>query len=122
MKAFCLRNQNDHFSRKRSAYGPLATSKDIHSFKFRLPTLQFDDSDRVIKLGHKPECWLLVHAEVLRRTFPLLAPGISDTWNGTSSAPEDIMHPRTKLTVPVRTKALKVVDGTFLLEGKEVRD
>jgi hypothetical protein len=87
-----------------------------------LPTLQFDDSDLVIKLGHQPEYWLLVHAEVLRRTCPLLAPGISDTWNGISSAPEDIMHPRTRQTLSVRTKALKIVDETFLLEGKEVRD
>ena len=122
MKAFCLRSQNDHFSQKHSAYGPLAMSKDINSFKFRLPTLQFDDLDLVIKLGHKPVYWLLVQAEVLRRTCPLLAPGIADTWDGTSSGPEDIMHPRTQLTVPVRTKALKVVDETFLLEGKEVRD
>ena len=96
----------------------MTTSKDRDSFKWQLPSLQFDYFDLVIKLGRKPEDWLLVHSEVLRRTCPLLAPGITATWDHTSSAPEKIMHPRTGQSVQVRTKALKLVDGTFLLEGK----
>lgn len=83
-----------------------------------LPNLQFDGSDLVIKLGHKPEDWLLVHAEVLRSTCPLLARGISETWDNTSSAPDKVKHPRTGAHVAVRTKALKLVDRTYVLEGK----
>ena len=83
-----------------------------------LPNLQFDDSDLVIKLGREPETWLLVHAEVLRSTCSLLAPGISETWDDTSSAPEKVEHPGTGAQVAVRTKALKLVDGTYVLEGK----
>ena len=72
----------------------------------------------MIKLGPKPKDWLLVHAEVLRRMCPLLAPGISGKWDETSSAPDKILHPGTGVQVSVRTKALKLVDGTYNLEGK----
>jgi hypothetical protein len=43
---------------------------------------------------------------------------LSDAWNITSSAPDTIEHPQTGITVPVRVKALKFVDGTYVLEGK----
>lgn len=111
--------QPEHnYSREHSAYGPLTINKDKDSFKSKLPNLQFDSSDLVIKLGRKSEDWLLVHAEVLRKTCSLLAPGISEDWDNTSSAPEVVIHPDTGARVPLRTKALKFVDGTYVLEGK----
>lgn len=62
--------------------------------------------------------WLLVLSEIFRRTCAILRRSFSGIWeNLTSSAPEVIEHPRTGERKRVRTRALKLVDHTWLIEG-----
>ena len=81
--------------------------------------MQFDDFDLVIKLDKDQNLWLLVHAEIFRKTCAILGRSFSGDWeNLTSSAPEVINHSRTGESRKVRTRALNHVDRTWLIEGR----
>ncbi|KAI7157993.1 hypothetical protein KC349_g5154 [Hortaea werneckii] len=79
----------------------------------QLPRLRFDDGDVIIKLSTNPDHHLLVHSDVIRIGQPTLAPALKREW----SVPEVMI---TGKEINVHSLALKSVDQTILLEGKEV--
>jgi hypothetical protein len=72
----------------------------------------------LIKLGPKPKDWLLIHRDIVYKLCPALQPGLSEQWNGAGSGPQKIRHPVTGEDILVWARALKFVDGTFVLEGQ----
>ncbi|KAI7366179.1 hypothetical protein KC354_g4333 [Hortaea werneckii] len=82
----------------------------------QLPRLRFNDGDVIIKLSINPDHHLLVHSDVVRTGLPTLAPALKPEW----SVPEVMKHPITGKEINVYSLALKSVDQTILLEGKEV--
>lgn len=44
-----------------------------------MPILQFEDADVLIKLGPKPDTWLLLHSSVLA-TCPVFRISLSEQW------------------------------------------
>ncbi|GAB1739791.1 hypothetical protein NU219Hw_g4727t1 [Hortaea werneckii] len=82
----------------------------------QLPRLRFDDGDVIIKLSANRDHHLLVHSAVISTGLPTLAPALKPEW----SVPEVVEHPLTEKKVNVRSLALKSVDQTILLEGKDV--
>lgn len=91
-----------------SPHGDLVLNED------GLPWLQFEDADVCIKLGKQPNDWLLVHSEVLAATSPYFARAFSETWGKR----KDVHHPVTGHIVRLKTRALKLVDDSYLLEGQ----
>lgn len=82
--------------------------------------MQFEDVDVVIKLDHNPDEWLFVHSSVLRANSPYFHASLSENWEHTTSGFTKKLHPTTGQEVSVRCRALQVVDGTYLLEGKDL--
>ncbi|KAI7344996.1 hypothetical protein KC320_g8558 [Hortaea werneckii] len=82
----------------------------------QLPRLRFDDGNVIIKLSDNRDRHLLVHSDVIRIGLPTLAPTLKPEW----SHPETIKHPVSGVEVDIHTLALKSVDETILLEGKDV--
>jgi hypothetical protein len=74
----------------------------------------------LIKLGPKPNDWVLVHRDLFYKLWPNLCRGLSEGWNGTSSGPQKMKHPVTGEDILVWGRALKFIaeDGTFVLEGQ----
>ncbi|KAI6817896.1 hypothetical protein KC340_g17532 [Hortaea werneckii] len=81
----------------------------------RLPPLQFENCDVIVKLSADHNRHLLVHSDVIRAGFPTLGPASKPQWN----IPETIKHPLTGKQIDVYRLALKSVEHTILLEGKE---
>lgn len=88
---------------------------------WKLPNLQFHNFDLVIKLDHDPKLWLLVHTDIFLKTCPFLAPSFTERWSKSGAAPEEIENPHTGEPVRIRTRALKLVDDTYVLEGEVSR-
>ena len=84
-----------------------------------MPKLQFEDADVVIKLDYNPEEWLFVHSSVLRANSAYFHASLSENCNHTTSGITKILHPTTGQEVSMRCRALRVVDGTYLLEGQD---
>ncbi|KAM0721386.1 hypothetical protein Q7P37_002310 [Cladosporium fusiforme] len=100
-----------------SSHGKLTAAEGEYAHDPTLPKLQFDDGDLLIKLGRDSIDWLLVHSAVVAAICPVLGVGSSLPWSESSKL-EIITHPSTGKSVNVRTLALNIVEGTFLLEGK----
>ncbi|KAI7341473.1 hypothetical protein KC367_g4989 [Hortaea werneckii] len=82
----------------------------------QLPRLRFDDGNVLIKLSSNRDRHLLVHSDVIQAGLPTLAPTLKPEW----SVPEVIKHPLTEKEINIYSLALKSVDQTVLLEGKDV--
>jgi hypothetical protein len=82
-----------------------------------IPHLRFEHGDLVIKLDRDPSKWLVIHSKVFAVVSPVFAASASDSWKGTAQL-DSIQHPDTGEIVEVRTLALKLVDDTYILEGK----
>ncbi|KAI7085377.1 hypothetical protein KC356_g5925 [Hortaea werneckii] len=82
----------------------------------QLPRLRFDDGNLLVKLSNNRDHHLLVHSDVIKVGLPNLAPTLKPEW----SVPEVIRHPLTGEKINVQSLALKSVDQTILLEGKDV--
>ncbi|KAI6915345.1 hypothetical protein KC334_g26 [Hortaea werneckii] len=81
-----------------------------------LPPLRFEDGDVIIKLSADHNRHLLVHSDVIRAGLPTLGPVLKPVWN----VPQTINHPLTGRQIDVYGLALKSVEHTILLEGKEL--
>lgn len=91
----------------------------LYTYRFaimtdRLPPLQFENCDVIVKLSADHNRHLLVHSDVIRAGFPTLGPASKPQWN----IPETIKHPLTGKQIDVYRLALKSVEHTILLEGK----
>jgi hypothetical protein len=95
----------------------MATSTE--SDRYALPSLQYTRGDVLIKLGHEASDWLVVHSASLSEASPKLKAALSARWEATIGI-DRIQHPRTRESVNVKILALKFVEGTYFLEGKEV--
>ncbi|KAI7407077.1 hypothetical protein KC328_g683, partial [Hortaea werneckii] len=82
----------------------------------QLPKLRFDDGNVLIKLSINRDRYLLVHSDVIKVGLPNLAPTLKREW----SVPEVIKHPLSEKEINIYSLALKSVDQTILLEGKDV--
>ncbi|KAI6855993.1 hypothetical protein KC338_g8638 [Hortaea werneckii] len=82
----------------------------------QLPRLRFDDGNVIIKLSANRGRHLLVHSDVIRIGLPTLAPTLKPEW----SHSETIKHPVSGVEVDIHALALKSVDETILLEGKDL--
>ncbi|KAI7264320.1 hypothetical protein KC345_g8851 [Hortaea werneckii] len=82
----------------------------------QLPPLRFEDGDVIIKLSADPNRHLLLHRDLIRVGLPTLGPALKPVWN----LPETIKHPLTEKEIDVYSLALKSVEHTVLLEGKEL--
>jgi hypothetical protein len=89
------------------------------SDRYALPPLQYTRGDVLIKLGHSQSDWLVVHSSKLSEASPMLQAALSVQWAKTIGT-DKIKHPRTGEDVAVKIMALKLVEGTYFLEGKEV--
>ncbi|GAB7333685.1 hypothetical protein MBLNU13_g05232t1 [Cladosporium sp. NU13] len=85
----------------------------------KIPRLRFEQGDLVIKLGHEPSRWLIIHSKVFAAVSPVFRASTSEAWKETAQL-DAIKHPRTGKDVEVRTLALKRVDDTYILECKDV--
>lgn len=85
----------------------------------KIPRLRFEQGDLVIKLGHEPSRWLIIHSKVFAAVSPVFRASTSEAWKETAQL-DAIEHPRTGKDVEVRILALKRVDDTYILEGKDV--
>jgi hypothetical protein len=95
----------------------MATSDE--SDRYALPPLQYTRGDVLIKLGHQQSDWLVAHSSKLSEASPMLRAALSVRWAKTIGT-DKITHPRTGEDVAVKIMALKFVEGTYFLEGKEV--
>lgn len=71
----------------------------------------------MIKLGDVPSDWLIIHSEVFAAVSPVYKRSTGPAW-AESNKLDLIKHPGTGEEVSVRTLAMKVVDDTYVLEGK----
>ncbi|KAM0721387.1 hypothetical protein Q7P37_002311 [Cladosporium fusiforme] len=83
-----------------------------------LPRMQYEHGDLLIKLSEYH--WLLVHSALVGSVSPVLRASFSNAWASSANNLQTIVHPKTGNEVTMRTLALKLVDGTYLLEGKDV--
>lgn len=96
---------------------PLGRLTELATHKHNLPRLQFEDGDLVIKLGHSPSDWLIIHSKV----FAAVSPVFNDNYGIANEDWADLIkikHPRTGNEVAVRVLALQIIDDTYVLEGK----
>ena len=99
---------------------PIATmATSTESDRYALPSLQYTRGDVLIKLGHEASDWLVVHSASLSEASPKLKAALSARWEATIGIDRS-QHPRTGQSVNVKILALKFVEGTYFLEGKEV--
>jgi len=82
-----------------------------HQVDSGIPTLRFNDGDVIIKLSTSREDRLLVHTDVLRAYFPMVAAVLKPEW----SISEKKVHPKTGHEITISTLTMRFVDGTFLL-------
>lgn len=85
----------------------------------KIPRLRFEHGDLVVKLGREPSGWLIIHSRVFAAVSPVFKASVGEAWKETAQL-DTIKHPRTRKDVEVRTLALKRVDDTYILEGKDV--
>lgn len=83
--------------------------------------MQFNDGDLIIKLGLNPEEWLVVHSAILREASPYFQASFSEQWEQGDSKPEMVFNPTIGKDVPMRCRALRFVEGTYLLEREVSR-
>ncbi|KAM0690047.1 hypothetical protein Q7P36_008814 [Cladosporium allicinum] len=102
-----------------SDYGPLSICYPDYDPGCNLPDLRFETGDLIIKLSNDREDWLLVHSEVVAANSPMLAASLSSAWAECARL-DKIKHPATGEERLVRSLALKQLEGTFFLEGKNV--
>lgn len=109
-----------------SDYGPLSlrNTNDENAAKkhmsTELPKMQFRDADLVIKLGPKPDEWLLVHSAVLSASCSYFQASFSEQWEQGEFKPKMVLNPARGREVPMRCRALQCVDDTYVME-REVR-
>ena len=85
-----------------------------------IPSLQFDDGDLVIMLGHEPKDWLIIHTKVFSAISAVFRVKSRSACQDNTEL-DIIKHPRTGKDVVVRTLALTIEDGTYMLhEGKVI--
>ena len=106
-----------------SLFGSLATTllatDSPSTTTTTIPRLRFEHGDLVVKLDREPSKWLIIHSKVFAAVSPVFKASASEVWKGCAQL-DTIKYPSTGKVVEVRTLALKRVDDTYILEGKDV--